>query len=91
MGELNGLCFYMKKLTLKVCNKFKTLKSFKITLYLLQNKIHQLRKLLSEIELIKYLFFSTRIHVFRVKEFDMLKNEILKKQRKNTKFLCVKN
>ena len=40
MGELNGLCFYMKKLTLKVCNKFKTLKSFKITLYLLQNKIH---------------------------------------------------
>ena len=39
---------------------------------------------LSKVELIKY-FFSVKIHVFRVKNFDMLKNEILKKQTKITK------
>ena len=27
-------------------------------------------------------FFSVKIHVFRVKNFDVLKNEILKKQKK---------
>ena len=75
----------MKKLTFKVCNKFKTLKSFNVTLYLLQNKIHMFCKLLSKIELIKYLFFSLKIHVFRVKKCDMLKNEILKRETKNTK------
>ena len=31
-------------------------------------------------------FFSVTIHVFRVKNFDVLKNKILKKQPKNTKF-----
>ena len=29
--------------------------------------------------MIKYLIFSLKIHVFRVKNFDELKNEILKK------------
>ena len=43
-------------------------------------------KLLSKIELIKYVFFSVKLHAFRVKNFDMLKNEILKKQAKNSKF-----
>ena len=59
----------------------------KITLYLLQNKIHQLCKLLSKIELMKYIyiFFFVKIHVFRIKIFDVLKNKILKKQAKNTK------
>ena len=37
------------------------------------------------------IFFSVKVHVFRVKNFDMLKNEILKKQAKSTKILCVKN
>ena len=47
---------------------------------------------LSKIELIKDLFFfSVKIYVFRVKHFDMLKIEILKKQTKNTKFWSVKN
>ena len=73
-------------------NKFTPLKNEnlqnqqKISLYLLQNKIHQMSKLLSKIELIKYVFFSVKLHAFRVKNFDMLKNEILKKQTKNTKF-----
>ena len=31
-------------------------------------------------------FFSVKIHVFRLKLFDMLKNEIIKKQTKSTKF-----
>ena len=84
--KLSGLCFYLKKLTFKVFNKFKTLKSFKINLYLLQNKIHQLCKLLSKIEMIKYLVFFVKTHVFRVKNFDMLKNEILKKQAKTQNF-----
>ena len=87
--KLNGLCFYFKKITFKLCNKFKSLKSFKITLYLLQNEIHELCKLLSKIELI--IFFPVRIHEFRVKNFNTFKNEILKKQAKNTKFSCVKN
>ena len=43
-------------------------------------KIHQMCKLLSKIELI--IFFSVKIHVFAVKNFDMLKNKILKKQTK---------
>ena len=30
-------------------------------------------------------FFSVKLHVFRVKNFDVLKNEILKEQAKNTK------
>ena len=30
--------------------------------------------------------FSVKIHVFRVKRFDILKNEIFKKQTKNTNF-----
>ena len=81
---MNGLCFYLKKLTFKVCNKFKTLKPFKITLFLLQNEIHQLCKLLSKMELVT--FFYVKIRVFRVKNFDMLKNKILKKQAKNTTF-----
>ena len=76
--------FYLKKLTFKVCNKFKTLKSFKIMLNLLQSKIHQFCKLLSKIELIA--FFYVKTNVFRVTNFDVLKNEILKKQAKNTKF-----
>ena len=37
------------------------------------------------------IFFSVKIHAFRVKNFDMLKNEILKKQIKNTRFWCMKN
>ena len=83
--------FYYKKLTFKVCNKFKTPKYFKITLYLLQIKIHQFCKILPEIELIKCLFFlSVKIHVFRVKSLEMLKNQILRKQTKNTKIWCVK-
>ena len=79
--------FISKKLTFKVCNKFKTLNHLiiKITLYSLQNKINQLCTLLSKIELIKYLFFYVKIHIFRVKNY-MLKNEILKKQAKNTQF-----
>ena len=32
------------------------------------------------------IFFSVKVHVFRVKNFDMLKNEILKKLTKNTTF-----
>ena len=53
-------------------------------LYLLQSKIHQFCKLLSKIELIA--FFSVKTNVFRVTNFDVLKNEILKKQAKSTKF-----
>ena len=35
----------------------------------------------------KYSFsFFVKIHAFRVKNFDMSKNEVLKKQAKNTKF-----
>ena len=70
-------CFYLKKLTFEECNRFKTLKSVKIPLYLLQNKIHQLCKLLFEIEPIKFYFFSVKIHVFRVKDFRALKNYYL--------------
>ena len=32
------------------------------------------------------IFFSVKVHVFRVKNFDMLKKEILKKLTKNTTF-----
>ena len=39
----------------------------------------------------KQLFFSVKLHVFRVKKPDILKNEMFKKQTKNTKFLSVKN
>ena len=35
--------------------------------------------------------FSVKIYVFRVQTFEMLKNEILKKQIKNLKFCCVRN
>ena len=41
--------FLFEKLTFQVCRKFKTFKSFKITLYFLQNKIHQLNKLFSKL------------------------------------------
>ena len=34
--------------------------------------------------------FSVKVHVFRVKNFDMLKNEILKKLTKNTTFWHLK-
>ena len=34
---------------------------------------------------------SLKIHGYRVKTLDILKNEILKKQTSNTKFCCVKN
>ena len=61
----------------------------KKSLYPLQNKIHWLQKLFSKIELITF-FFSIRIHVFKVNNFDMLKNEILNKLTKNAKFWCVK-
>ena len=61
-----------------------------MTLYILQNKIHQLCKLMFKVGLIKYFFLSVKIHVFRITSFDLLKNEILKKQTKNRKFLCVK-
>ena len=69
---MNGSCFLLKQLTFKICKKFNTLTFFKITLYLLQNKVCQLCKLLSKIELKKYLFFSVKIHVIRVKNFDIL-------------------
>ena len=36
--------------------------------------------------MINYLFFSVKIHVFRVKNFDVFKSEILEKQAKSTKF-----
>ena len=37
-------------------------------------------------------FFSVKIHVFRVKNFDMLKDKVFKKQAKNfSKIWCVKN
>ena len=84
LTKLNGLCFYLDKKNFKACSKFKTFKHFIITLYLSQNKIHQLCKLLSKIELIKKKKNSVKIHVFRVKYFDMLKNKILKKQTQNT-------
>ena len=71
--------FLFEKINFKVYNKFKTLKPFKTILYSLQSKIHQLCKLLSKIGLIKF-FFPVKIHVFRVKKFYMLRNEILKKQ-----------
>ena len=71
------------------------MKIFKISkkaLYIFYEiKIHQLCQLLSKIELIKYLFFSVKIQVFRVKNFDMLKNVTLKKQTNNRKLVCVKN
>ena len=35
--------------------------------------------------MINYLFFSVKIHVFRAKNFDMVKNEIPKKQTKSIK------
>ena len=53
LKKLNGLCFYLDKINFKACSKFKTFKHFIIILYLSQNKIHQLCKLLSKIELIK--------------------------------------
>ena len=78
--------FYYKKLTFKVCNKFKTPKYFKITLYLLQIKIHQFCKILPEIELIKCLFFlSVKIYVFRVKSLEMLKIKFLENKQKTLK------
>ena len=39
----------------------------------------------------KIFIFSVKIHVFRKKNFDVLKNEIFKKQTKNTKTWCIKN
>ena len=39
-------------------------------------------KLLPKIGLIKYLCFFCKVLIFKVKYFDMLKNEILKKQAK---------
>ena len=32
--KLNGLCFYLKRLNSKACNKFERLKSYKTALYL---------------------------------------------------------
>ena len=70
------------------------MKIFKISkkaLYIFYEiKIHQLCQFLSKIELIKYLFFSLKIQVFRVKNFDMLKNVTLKKQTNNRKLGCLK-
>ena len=43
-------------------------------------------RLLSKLEQIKYLLFSVKIHVFRVKKFDMLKSENLLKKQKTQNF-----
>ena len=45
---------------------------------------------MSKVDLIKYLLFFVKIHAFIVKKIDMLRNEILKKQTKNTNFNILK-
>ena len=45
---------------------------------------------MSKVDLIKYSLFFVKIHAFIVKKIDMLKNEILKKQTKNTNFNILK-
>ena len=70
-------CSYLTKLTFKGCNKFKTLSSVKITLHLLQNKTHQLCKLLSKIEPIKSFFLFCKNSCFRSKKFWCVKKPLI--------------
>ena len=70
-------CFYLTKLTFRACNKFKALSSVKITLHLLQNKIHQLCKLLSKIEPIKSFFLFCKNSCFRSKKFWCVKKPLI--------------